>query len=141
MAKVSAVLPPPLRTLLVETALFAPGFLDASARSAELTPLRRAIADARKVRFTYTDQEGRETERTVRPLALYYWGRTWTLGAFCELRAAYRNFRPDRMTSLRLLADRFEPDATASLAGYVAEMEAEATRRGFTELRGVPLSR
>ena len=39
------------------------------------------------------------TERTVRPLGLFYWGKVWTLAAWCELRTDFRNFRVDRIGS------------------------------------------
>lgn len=136
MAKASAVLPAPLRRLLVETPLFAPGVADPANRTAELTPLRKGIAEARKLRIGYLDVEDRRTDRVVRPLALYFWGRKWTLGAWCELRSGYRNFRPDRIVEVQVLPDRFTPDDGASLAGYVAEMEGEAARQGFPSFRG-----
>ena len=38
--------------------------------------------------------------RRVWPLGLFFWGQVWTLGAWCELREAFRSFRLDRMTAV-----------------------------------------
>lgn len=40
---------------------------------------RDALVTRRKLRFKYTDAGGQDTERTVRPLGVFFWGRTWTL--------------------------------------------------------------
>jgi predicted DNA-binding transcriptional regulator YafY len=34
---------------------------------------------------------------------------TWSLGAWCELRTDFRNFRIDRIKALEVLAETFEP--------------------------------
>src|SRR5215831_297711 len=102
MTKVEAVLPEGLRRVVLETPLFAPGRPWSAAMAGEVAMLRRAISE--------------------RPLVLYFWGRKWTLAAWCELRADYRSFRPDRMRELMLLDRTFDPDADGiSLAGFVAK--------------------
>jgi predicted DNA-binding transcriptional regulator YafY len=121
MTKVEAVLPEGLRRLVLETPLFAPGMPSASAMAGEVALLRRAIRERRLVHFKYGREDGTESERDARPLALYFWGRKWTLAAWCELRADYRSFRPDRMRELQVLDARFDPETDGiSLAGFVA---------------------
>ena len=62
------------------------------------------------------------TTRRLWPLGLFYWGKVWTLAAWCELRQDYRSFRPDRMKELELLDKGFDPDTDGiSLAGFVAK--------------------
>ena len=122
MTKVEAVLPEALRRIVLETPLFAPGRPWASAMAGEVALLRRAIGERRLVHFQYGREDGTESERDARPLGLYFWGRKWTLAAWCELRADYRSFRPDRMRDLVLLDRSFDPDADGiSLAGFVAK--------------------
>jgi predicted DNA-binding transcriptional regulator YafY len=122
MTKVEAVLPEALRRIVLETPLFAPGRPWASAMAGEVALLRRAIGERRFVHFKYGREDGTESERDARPLGLYFWGRKWTLAAWCELRADYRSFRPDRMRDLVLLDRSFDPDADGiSLAGFVAK--------------------
>jgi predicted DNA-binding transcriptional regulator YafY len=124
MTKVEAVLPEPLRRLVLETPLFAPELPAASAMAGELALLRRAIGERRPVHFRYAREDGTGSERDARPLALYFWGRKWTLAAWCELRGAYRSFRPDRMREVRVLERRFDPEADGiSLAGFLATQD------------------
>ncbi|HVN38935.1 MAG TPA: YafY family protein [Myxococcota bacterium] len=122
MTKVEAVLPEGLRRVVLETPLFAPGRPWSAAMAGEVAMLRRAISERRLVHFKYGREDGVESERDARPLGLYFWGRKWTLAAWCELRADYRSFRPDRMRELMLLDRTFDPDADGiSLAGFVAK--------------------
>src|SRR5262245_29822997 len=122
MTKVEAVLPEALRRIVLETPLFAPGRPWASAMAGEVALLRRAISERRLVHFKYGREDGTESERDARPLGLYFWGRKWTLAAWCELRADYRSFRPDRMRELSLLDRGFDPEQDGiSLAGFVAK--------------------
>src|SRR5215468_3565058 len=109
MTKVEAVLPEALRRVVLETPLFAPGFPNANAKTAPLALLRRAIGERRLVHFHYARGDGAASERAARPLGLYFWGRKWTLAAWCELRGDYRTFRPDRMRELSVLEQSFDP--------------------------------
>jgi predicted DNA-binding transcriptional regulator YafY len=120
MTKVEAVLPEGLRRVVLETPLFAPGRPWAAAMAGEVALLRRAIQERRVVHFEYEREDGAASVREARPLGLYFWGRKWTLAAWCELRNDYRSFRPDRMKQLDLLDKRFDPDADGiSLAGFL----------------------
>ena len=58
------------------------------------------------------------------PLALYYWGRTWTIGAWCERREDFRNFRVDRIAGLETLERRYPDEAGKRLADFIRAMEA-----------------
>ena len=108
LAKVEAVLPPSLRERLLGTALFSPPRGVPEDVAAGLGELRRALRERRKVRFAYVDGGGAESERTVWPLGLFFWGRAWSLAGFCELRRGFRNFRADRVRSLKVEEERFE---------------------------------
>jgi predicted DNA-binding transcriptional regulator YafY len=124
MTRIEAVLPEGLRRVLLDTALFAPGFPSAAAMAREIGVLRRAISERRRVHFAYTRADGERTERGARPLGLYFWGSKWTLAAWCELRRDYRSFRPDRMRELVLLEDTFDESDGIGLAEFVARMQA-----------------
>ena len=122
MTKVEAVLPEALRRVVLETPLFAPELPGASAVAGELALLRRAISERRFVHFRYAREDGAESERDARPLGLYFWGRKWTLAAWCELRRDYRSFRPDRMRDVRAARARASTRADGiSLAGFMAK--------------------
>ena len=62
--------------------------------------LRRAIRDQVAVHITYLSLQGQETEREIFPLGLFYWGGKWTIGAWCTLRQAYRDFRVDLILTI-----------------------------------------
>ncbi|WP_245573803.1 helix-turn-helix transcriptional regulator [Neptunomonas japonica] len=59
----------------------------------------------------------------VWPLGLVFWGRAWTLVAWCELRQAYRMFRLDRIGRLQLVAKNFETTDTISLQHYLEQVK------------------
>ncbi|MEM0922754.1 MAG: YafY family protein [Pseudomonadota bacterium] len=78
-----------------------------------LADLRQAIREERKLALTYRDGEGSETERKVRPVALIYHIDCALLAAWCELRAAFRHFRTDRIWACSALDEQFAEDAPA----------------------------
>lgn len=119
MTKIEAVVPEALRRVLLDTALFAPGGAWSAAMARELPLLRRAIGERCRIRFGYTRGDGEQSERTVRPLGLFFWGSKWTLAAWCELRDDYRTFRPDRMQDVKLTGDTFAPEDGPSLATFL----------------------
>jgi predicted DNA-binding transcriptional regulator YafY len=120
--KVEAVLPPSSRGKLQDTALFALGLRLPEHARALLGPLRRAIDERRMLTLEYRDAGDQLSERRVRPLALYFWGATWTLAAWCELRVDYRNFRVDRIARAALEPERFELVSPVTLAEFIAAM-------------------
>ncbi len=69
--------------------------------------VRRAIREEGKLRFDYRSVSAQGTTRTVMPLTLTYWIDGIVLGAWCELRADYRHFRVDRMSSCVFSGDLF----------------------------------
>lgn len=118
--KVDAVLPENLRPQLSSRALVVPEF--ASYQSEETTQMLGAVRDAinehRRLYLSYSDVEGTPTERIVWPLTLLYWGRTWAVGAWCELRQNFRNFRVDRITDARPLTTQFPDEPGKRLQDY-----------------------
>jgi len=76
------------------------------------------------LRLDCRDAGGKPSERDIWPLALYYWGRTWTIGAWCERRTDFRNFRVDRIAGLATLERRYPDEAGKRLADFIRAMEA-----------------
>ena len=125
LARVEAVLPDRLRARLTGTPLYAPGFHVSSGVLADLASLRGAIEAHRKAHFAYTSAVGGETERTVHPLGLFFWGATWSLTAWCELRDDFRSFRVDRIVTLKMLEEPFRDEAGKTLADFQRAYEGE----------------
>ncbi len=120
LAKVEAVLPEGLRPELERHDVFVPAFNVDEPFAEILRLLRPAIRDRMKVRFDYRRLDGESSRRTVWPLGLAFWGKVWTLAAWCELRESLRTFRVDRMEDLLHLEDTFEETRGRTLRDYVA---------------------
>ena len=120
--KVESVLPESLRGLLQATALFAPRGSWTARKSVWLEVVREGIAAKRYLTFDYVRQDGESSTRTVRPLGLYFWGNKWSVAAWCELRGAYRNFRPDRMAEVSV-GEPFPEDPAVSLDDFHSRPE------------------
>src|SRR5262245_63620347 len=119
LAKIAAVLPDKLRDHLGQIALYAPDNHFRHPLPNEFTDLRAALRDQRKVSFDYTTGDGGITNRTVRPLALLFYGAVWLLLAWCELRQDFRSFRLDRMARIDITPTRFRPEHGKTLPDYV----------------------
>jgi predicted DNA-binding transcriptional regulator YafY len=100
--KIEGVLPQRLQPILDSEALLVPDFHLSDAMRDQVALLRKAIAEKRKVQMSYQRADGVISERILWPLGLFYWGEKWTLGAWCELRGAFRHFRLDRIGDLNL---------------------------------------
>lgn len=119
LLKIEAVLPADRKAAADATAMIVPDFHVPPAMVAPLGILRAAIRDNRKLRFGYRRADGAASERTVWPLGLFFWGETWTLGGWCELRGEFRSFRIDRMTPPTVLDEAFESIDGRSLEDYI----------------------
>jgi len=120
LAKIAAVLPPATRA----EAASAPFYVSEGSAEVpvgiDLSEIRSAIRDRRKLRLTYADGEGRQTRRTVWPIALAYYVDVTLIAAWCELRGDYRHFRVDRVQRMNLLQEHYPKDDGKLLAGWLA---------------------
>jgi predicted DNA-binding transcriptional regulator YafY len=135
LTKIAAVLPEALRDSPARVAVHA---FDAGALSdanrAMIDRLDRATAAQRKLTLGYRDAEGVATERIVRPLGLWFWGKVWTLVAWCELRNDFRMFRIDRIVGAED-AGPFRPDRGKTLSEF---FQSDACRRPGSTEPGAP---
>ena len=102
--------------------------LRAACRSVALSVSRAALIDRRKLRVTYADAEGRASDRTIRPLGVFFWGKSWTLAAWCERRRDFRNFRLDRMVAVRPVGKPFRDEPGKTLADMLAQYGPDAVK-------------
>jgi predicted DNA-binding transcriptional regulator YafY len=116
--RIATSLPDTLRTRLVESRLYAPGFHVPPDVMDRLQHLREAVDGRRKTWMAYRDAEESATERVVRPLALSFFGYTWMVTAWCELRRDFRSFRLDRVADVRVLDERFEDEPGKRIEDY-----------------------
>jgi predicted DNA-binding transcriptional regulator YafY len=125
LGRIAAALPDDLRERVLESRLYAPGFHVAPDVVQRLGVLREATDSRRKVRLVYSDSGDVVTDRTVRPLALAFFGYSWMLTAWCELREDFRSFRLDRVEQLDLLDEAFQHEPGKTWEDYVKHMEQE----------------
>lgn len=130
LAKIRAVLPHTLRRSREELAVFAPDFVVSARMRAAMPALRTALRERRKIRLQYRKESGEESSRTLRPLGLFYWGKTWTLVAWCEWRDDFRHFRLDRMEDWELTGDTFAPEPGKTLEDFMLCIEERRQAEG-----------
>ncbi len=93
-------------------------FADAARGLAHMAPIRAAIKSRQKLHLNYRRIDGVLTERTIRPLHMEYWGRVWTLTAWCELRDSFRVFRIDLIEAIRPLPELFTDEPGKRLSDF-----------------------
>jgi predicted DNA-binding transcriptional regulator YafY len=94
-------------------------FADAARGFAHMATLRAAIKARQKLRLAYRRIDGTLTHRTIRPLHMEYWGRVWTLTAWCETRDDFRVFRVDLIEEADALPELFVDEPGKRLCDYV----------------------
>ncbi len=81
---------------------------------AQAAPLRDAVRRLRKVVIIYEDASGTMSERIVWPITIVYFDDVRVLAAWCEIRAAFRHFRVDRVRAATVLDERY-PERRSAL--------------------------
>ena len=87
-------------------------------RTRHLGKLRQALTEQRKLYFRYSDTGVEDkSDRVVQPRSLVFRGDHWSLLAWCEVREEYRSFRPERMTDIHVMAERYRPSDAPTKRG------------------------
>lgn len=129
LGKILSVLPPEARVAAESQALYAPSVGLGPRAQATLQTLREAVHSRHVVQIDYADVQGRPSVRRLRPLGCFYWGKVWTLSAWCELREDFRGFRIDRIAELTVLPEQFRQEPGKTLADMLRQVEAEMASR------------
>lgn len=122
LVKIAAALPEQKRAAVYESRLFAPGFFVDPLWGERLEPLRAAIAARRYLEIEYRDADGQQSHRRTRPYALFFSGGAWTLGAWCELRSDFRNFRLDRLLTFAVCEEIFPDEPGRGFEDYMRQV-------------------
>lgn len=120
ISKIESVIPEHLKPELAREEMLVPDFSIGPEVAAHLALLRSAVKQQRKVSYDYIRQDGQHSSRIVHPLGLFYWGKVWTLVAWCELRDAFRHFRLDRIQRMEVLSERFQILPGRGLQDYLS---------------------
>ena len=127
--KIAAALPADKRIAMDRTRLYAPTFHVDPELGKVMDTMREAIVEGRRLAFSYKDEGGKASERSARPLGLYFWGQRWTLASWCEMREDFRNFRLDRMTRVAI-GPRFPDEAGKRLDDFLRSVQKAVEDRG-----------
>lgn len=127
LAKIEMVLPETLRGRMSSRAFIAPNFTPGS-KAGCLGTIREAIRSKRRLKFSYLDKGEKGSRRVARPLSVAFWGKVFSLAAWCELRKDFRSFRLDRMKDVQL-AELFEDEKGKSLDDFIAHVVKQGAER------------
>ena len=119
VSKVEAVLPARMKPRVSTAGLYAPRTPSSRASGEGLHAIRAALAERQKLRIHYVKDDGEATDRVIRPLGAFFWGRSWTVTAWCELRDDFRNFRLDRIARLEPTGEVFADEPERLLEEYL----------------------
>ena len=120
LAKVTSVLPEALRGQLADAPVYVSSGSAAPAEGVDLAEVRSAIHTARKLRIAYLDGAGRQTQRTIWPVAMAYYVDVTLIAAWCELRNDFRHFRVDRIAWAAVLDECFGTEQGRLYAAWLA---------------------
>ena len=124
IAKIAAVIPEQLRPLVLEPATGAVPSRGALPDNLDMAQVRRSIRTGRKIVLTYSDEQERQTRRTVWPFAIGYYETSRLLVTWCEMRQAFRSFRTDRVAAAEFCEERYPERPAALRARWRREREA-----------------
>lgn len=124
LGKILSVLPAAARAAAESLAIYAPLFGIDKSNQQRLQKLREAVQARRKVQLHYRDPQDKTSRRTIRPLGCFFWGKVWTLAAWCEARRDFRSFRIDRIQALEVLEGRFQQEGGKTLADFLRHVGA-----------------
>jgi predicted DNA-binding transcriptional regulator YafY len=140
LSKVTVILPEGRQAHLAEPRFFVSDSGAPAASAVDLSAIRGAIRESRKVWITYQDELGRRSERTIWPVAVAYYVEATLIAAWCELRRDYRHFRSDRVVRAALLDEAFPHGNGRLLQGWLERMRGDEDQRmrgdGDQRMRG-----
>jgi len=107
-SKITSVLPDHMGETMTGDTFHVSEWGARSPANINLSEVREAIRDERKIAMTYVDENRIATERTIRPVAVLYFAEAVVIAAWCELRQDFRHFRADRITGATVLDSYFK---------------------------------
>jgi predicted DNA-binding transcriptional regulator YafY len=123
LSRVMSVLPSAERAAAESLLVIVPNFGLEPGTQRVLQQLREAAQTKHLAQITYLDAADKRSQRTVRPLGVFYWGAVWTLGAWCESRDDFRSFRVDRIEMLDVLQAQFADEPGRTLADLLRSVQ------------------
>jgi predicted DNA-binding transcriptional regulator YafY len=129
--KIEAVLPDHLKEELAKPRLYIPEAYNYENTANLLDTIREAVNAKYTIEIEYLSLNDELSQRELRPLGLFFWGKTWTLAAWCELRQGYRSFRVDRIQRVIVTDLTFEESDHMSFSDYLKKTYGDIGDQGF----------
>src|SRR5258707_3111427 len=107
MSKIADTVPERLRPFVLEPASRPRPAWQKEADRIDMVRTRAQIHEGKKIALHYRDEHGRDSERTILPIAIRYHEAVRILAASCELRSDVRSFRTDRVVDAVYLDVRY----------------------------------
>lgn len=99
-------------------------YFESDPKTLEYLPtLRHSLEKKQVVQLQYRNEKGKATSRQIWPLGLEYWGKCWTLTAWCELRKDFRVFRLDRISKCETIDRCFKAEKGKTYQDYLKQLE------------------
>ena len=119
LVKIEAVLPEAARSRATQVPVHVQDMGEMPAGLREMVDrIRHAVDGPDRLQIAYRDEAGQASDRIVRPLGLWFWGKVWTMVAWCELRRDFRMFRLDRIAAVETVG-RYRPEPGQSLRDFL----------------------
>lgn len=123
LEKIRAVLPTKLQGDMEQITTFSMPSYNRPPWKISFSTLRESIRNKTKLSLDYVDESRQSTRRTIRPLALIFYGPVWLLAGWCEKRRDFRHFRLDRIHALQVEDEKFDDEPDKNYAAYLAHQE------------------
>jgi predicted DNA-binding transcriptional regulator YafY len=107
IAKIADTVPDRLRPFVLEPATGARPDWNATPDTIDMAQMRAQIHAGKKVALRYCDEHGRNSTRTIWPIAVGYLATVRHVIAWCELRRDFRSFRADRVVEATYLEEKY----------------------------------
>jgi len=107
IAKIADTVPERLRPFVLEPASGARPGWNREPDRIDMVKTRAQIHEGKKIALHYRDEHGRDTERTIWPIAVGYLEAVRLLAGWCELRKDFRSFRTDRVLNADYLDEKY----------------------------------
>src|ERR1700731_3300830 len=107
MAKIADTVPERLRPFVLEPASRARPGRNREPDRIDMVRTRAQIHEGKKITLSYRDEHGRDSRRTIWPIAMGYHEAVRLLAAWCELRKDFRSFRTDRVIDAEHLDEKY----------------------------------
>ena len=127
LVKIGAVLPDAEKDRISRIEIHTPMWVVSDADRVTIDLIERSVEKRQVLNLDYRDETGASSLRDVRPLGLWFWGKVWTLIAWCELRGGFRAFRIDRIATVGPTGRVFRPERGKTLADYYRLTERRET--------------